>query len=204
LVGWAPGANARFYPEGTGKFLPKGCKLRFQLHYTPYGKEATDLTELGLYLLPQRPTTEVRMTGVANLDFKIPPHQADVHTLAIADLPRDTMIYELAPHMHKRGSWFRYEALYPDGKYEVLLSVPRYNFNWQHTYRLTQPKRVPAGTRILCTGGFDNSTSNPDNPDPEKAVRWGDQSFDEMFIGFMTVSDPPPSPAGVQQQARAD
>jgi hypothetical protein len=191
LVGWAPGAKPSFYPDGTGKFLPKGCKLRFQLHYTPYGKEATDLTELGLYVQAQRPATELQMRGVASLDFNIPPRAPDSRTLAILDLSRDTLIYELAPHMHKRGSWFRYEALYPDGAYEVLLSVPHYNFNWQHTYRFRDPKRVPAGTRILCTGGFDNSRSNPDNPDPNKSVRWGDQSFDEMFIGFMTVSDAP-------------
>jgi len=132
------------------------------------------------------------MGGVANGDFKVPPRNPESRTLAILDVPRDTMIYELAPHMHKRGSWFRYEALYPNGKYEVLLSVPRYNFNWQHTYRFAEPKRVPAGTRILCTGAFDNSKSNPDNPNPEKTVTWGDQSFEEMFIGFLTLSDPPP------------
>jgi hypothetical protein len=110
----------------------------------------------------------------------------------VLDFAKDTILYDLAPHMHKRGSWFRYEALYPDGKYEVLLSVPRYNFNWQNGYRFAQPKFVPAGTRILCTGGFDNSKSNPDNPDPSKSVGWGDQSFDEMFIGFMTASDAAP------------
>jgi hypothetical protein len=99
----------------------------------------------------------------------------------------------VSAHMHKRDSWFRYEALYPDGKFELLLSVPHYNFNWQDTYRLAQPKLVPAGTRVLCTGAFDNSKSNPDNPDPEKTVTWGDQSFEEMFIGFLTLSDPPPA-----------
>lgn len=203
LVGWAPGAQQSFYPENTGKFLPKGCKLRFQLHYTPYGKETTDLTELGLYLHQRRPATQLRMAGVANGEFTIRPNEPDSRTLAILDFPKDTLIYELSPHMHKRGSWFRYEALYPDGKYEVLLSVPRYNFNWQHTYRLATPKTIPAGTRILCTGGFDNSKLNPDNPDPQKTVRWGDQSFDEMFIGFMTISDPPSGPGASQQQARA-
>jgi hypothetical protein len=202
LVGWAPGAKASFYPEGTGKFLPKGCKLRFQLHYTPYGKETSDLTELGLYLHKERPPVALQMRGVANGDFKVPPHSADSRTLAIMDFPHDTVIYEMSPHMHKRGSWFRYEALSPDGRFETLLSVPRYNFNWQSSYRFAEPKRIPAGTRVLCTGGFDNSKDNPDNPDPEKTVRWGDQSFDEMFIGFMTVSDPPPPT--VQKQARLD
>jgi hypothetical protein len=204
LVGWAPGAKSSFYPPGTGKFLPKGSKLRFQLHYTPYGKEATDLTEIGLYLHDKPPRLELEIRGVGNGDFKIPPHNPDSHTLAILDFPRDTVVYELFPHMHKRGSWFRYEALYPDGKFETLLSVPRYNFGWQTTYRFNEPKRFPAGTRVLCTGGFDNSKDNPDNPDPEKTVHWGDQSFDEMFIGFMSVSDPPPRPDAGQQQAKAD
>lgn len=193
LIGWAPGAKPTFYPEGTGKFLPAGCKLRFQLHYTPYGKEATDLTELGLYLHQKAPASEMQMLGPANLEFSIPPHAADAQTMAILNLAKDTTVYELAPHMHKRGSWFRYEALYPDGKYETLLSVPRYNFNWQHGYRFIEPKLLPAGTRILCTGGFDNSKYNPDNPNPASEVHWGDQSFEEMFIGFMAVSEPRPA-----------
>jgi hypothetical protein len=204
LVGWAPGAKMAAYPEGTGKFLPKGCKLRFQLHYTTMGKEQTDRTELGLYLYQERPARELQMRGVAQGDFHIPANVADSRTLAIQPFPRDAVIYELAPHMHKRGSWFKYEALYPDGKFEVLLSVPKYDFNWQTSYRFAEPKRVPAGTRILCTGGFDNSTRNPDNPDPTKDVRWGDQSFDEMFIGFMSVAEVPVSSGKAQAQARVE
>lgn len=202
LVGWAPGATQSFYPAGTGKFLPKGGQLRFQLHYTPYGKEAWDQTELGLYLHEQPPQVELQMRGVLDANFSIPPHTRDARTLAILDFPRDTLVYELSPHMHKRGSWFRYEALFPDGSYETLLSVPRFNFNWQHTYRLAQPRLLPAGTRILCSGGFDNSKYNPDNPDPGTTVRWGDQSFEEMFIGFMTVSPPLPQGATAAKQAR--
>lgn len=204
LIGWSPGKMPSFFPDGTGKFLPKGTKLRFQLHYTPYGKEATDLTEIGLYLHQQPPSTELRKTAAANREFTIPPNVSNHSTLAVLDFPKETIIYDLAPHMHKRGSWFRYEALYPDGKYEVLLSVPHFNFNWQHSYSFAQPKHVPAGTRILCTGGFDNSKSNPDNPDPTKSVHWGDQSFDEMFIGFITASDAVPRAGAGSQQARVE
>ena len=93
--------------------------------------------------------------------------------------------------MHLRGSWMKYEALYPDGNRETLLSVPRYDFNWQTTYRFATPKRVPKGTWLLCTGGFDNSSRNPSNPDAAKRVKWGDQSWDEMFIGFFQASDVP-------------
>lgn len=201
LVGWAPGAKQTFFPEGTGKFLPKGCKLRFQLHYTPYGKETTDRTELGLYLRKEPPLMEVQMRGAFNSDFNIPPHSRDSRSMAIQEFSQDSILYELSPHMHKRGAWFRYEALYPNGTHEVLLSVPRYNFNWQHSYRLAQPKQIPAGTRILCTGGFDNSKYNPDNPDPNQSVRWGDQSFEEMFIGFMSVSDVPKGQGNQHRQA---
>jgi hypothetical protein len=137
----------------------------------------------------------LRKTGAANRDFTIPAQASNHSTLAVLNFPKDTILYDLSPHMHKRGSWFRYEALYPDGKYEVLLSVPRYNFNWQQSYRFAQPKHVPAGTRILCTGGFDNSSFNPDNPDPTQSVHWGDQSFEEMFIGFLTASDVAPRAA---------
>jgi peroxiredoxin len=195
LTSWSPGRAPTLFPGGTGKFIPKGTKLRFQLHYTPYGKEAADLTEIGLYLHQQPPSTELRKTGAANRDFTIPAQASNHSTLAVLNFPKDTILYDLSPHMHKRGSWFRYEALYPDGKYEVLLSVPRYNFNWQQSYRFAQPKHVPAGTRILCTGGFDNSSFNPDNPDPTQSVHWGDQSFEEMFIGFLTASDVAPRAA---------
>ncbi len=203
LVGWAPGAVAAAFPAGTGKFLPKGSKLKFQLHYTTDGKEELDRSELGLYFLKERPRVELETKGIFNSDFVIPPRARDARTLAISPFPEDTLLYDLSPHMHKRGSWFRYEALYPDGKYEVLLSVPNYDFNWQTGYRFAEPKLIPAGTRILCTGGFDNSPENPSNPDPSKRVRWGEQSFEEMFIGFMTVSEVPHPGTGPEKQASA-
>lgn len=187
LVGWAPGAEMMPYPEGTGRFLPKGTKLKFELHYNTIGREEVDRSELGLYLMKEPPAQEIEMFAVRNQDFTIPPGEPDARTFAMEAFHNDVLIWDLSPHMHLRGSWFRYEALYPDGTSEVLLSVPRYDFNWQTTYQLKQPKRVPAGTRILCTGGFDNSATNPFNPDPSKRVRDGRQSFEEMFIGFMEV-----------------
>ena len=93
--------------------------------------------------------------------------------------------------MHLRGSWFKFQLLHPDGHKETLLSVPNYDFNWQTSYRLAEPRRVPAGTWMLCTGGHDNSSKNPNNPDPTQRVKWGLQSWDEMFMGFMTVADLP-------------
>ena len=111
---------------------------------------------------------------------------------------KDAVIYELSPHMHFRGSWFKFQLLLPDGKRETLLSVPHYDFNWQTAYRLAQPRHVPAGTWMLCTGAHDNSPSNPFNPDGSKTVGWGLQSWNEMFMGFMTVADDLSHPAEKQ------
>jgi len=129
--------------------------------------------------------------------FEIPPGAPNQETQAEFKFAKDSLLYDMSPHMHLRGSWFTYEALYPDGKKEVLLSVPHYDFKWQHLYRLAQPKRLPAGTRLVCRGAHDNSTLNPDNPDPNKTVHFGDQTFDEMFIGYFNYTDAPPPSSGL-------
>jgi hypothetical protein len=189
LTSWAPGNTSPECPPGTGKFLPKGARFNFELHYNTVGKPETDRSELGLYLLKEPPKLVLETRTAENRDFSIPPGEADSRTHAVYPFRRDTVIYDLIPHMHLRGSWFTYEALYPDGKRETLLSVPNYDFNWQTEYRLARPKRVPAGTWLLCTGGFDNSAGNPFNPDPTKRVKHGLQSFEEMFMGFMNVAE---------------
>jgi len=190
LVGWAPGYKSPEYPPGTGKFLPRGARFNFELHYNTIGREETDNTELGLYLARETPKTVLETRTAENFDFNIPPGEADARTHSLYSFRRDTIIYELIPHMHLRGSWFKYEALYPDGKKETLLSVPNYDFNWQTEYRLTEPKLVPVGTWLFCTGGFDNWAKNPNNPDPSQRVKHGLQSFEEMFSGFMSVAEP--------------
>jgi hypothetical protein len=188
LTGWAPGYDRPSFPEGTGKFLGKGATLNFELHYTVDGKPETDQSELGLYVLKSPPKLALQTHAAYNQDLLVPPHEPQAPSYAICGVKHDSWLFDLAPHMHLRGAWFKYEALYPDGQRETLLSVPRYDFNWQTIYRLTEPKKIPAGTWILCTGGFDNSDRNPSNPNPDKRVTWGDQSFDEMFIGFMDVA----------------
>jgi peroxiredoxin len=191
LEGWSPGKSFARFPAGTGKRLKPGAVINFELHYTATGKLETDLTEIGLYLLDEQPPLYFDTRMAINPDLNIPPGEADVRTHATAGFKRDTMLYTLTPHMHNRGGWMKYEALYPDGRRETLLHVPRYDFNWQMEYVLTEPKRMPAGSWILCTGGFDNSPLNPHNPDPKKRVHWGEQSWDEMFIGFMNVAELP-------------
>ena len=126
-----------------------------------------------------------------NLRFEIPPGAPDNEIQAEFKFPKDALLYDMSPHMHLRGSWFSFEAVYPDGKKEMLLSVPHYDFKWQHLYRLAQPKRLPAGTRLVCRGAHDNSALNGDNPDPSQTVRFGDQTFNEMFIGYFNYTDAP-------------
>jgi peroxiredoxin len=203
LTAWAPGIDYWAYPEGTGKFLGAGATLNFELHYTADGKPETDQSELGLYVMKSPPKLPLQTTGAYNSELVVPPHEPEAPSAAIFGFDHDTIIYDFAPHMHLRGSWFRYEALYPNGKRETLLSVPRYDFAWQTIYRLSEPKTVPAGTWIYCTGGFDNSTLNPANPNPDRRIHWGDQSFDEMFIGFMDVARLP-SKKGAAHKEEAD
>ena len=190
LTGWAPGYDNPAFPEGTGKFLGKGATLTFELHYTVDGKAPRRTqSELGLYLLKSPPKMALQTHGAYNPDLLVPAHEPQAPSYAITGFKHDSLLFDLAPHMHLRGAWFKCEALYPDEKRrETLLSVPRYDFNWQSVYRFAEPRKMPYGTWILCTGGFDNSARNPSNPNPDKRVTWGDQSFDEMFIGFMDVA----------------
>jgi hypothetical protein len=199
LEGWSPGKSFGRFPEGTGKLLRTGAVLNFELHYNTTGKPETDRTEVGLYLLKEKPAQRYETRLAINQDLNLTPNEGDVRSHAVTGFKRETILYALIPHMHTRGSWMKYEALYPDGKRETLLSVPRYDFNWQMEYRLAEPKRMPGGSWILCSGGFDNSTRNPHNPDAAKRVHWGEQSFDEMFIGFMNVAEVPQAKRTKQQ-----
>ena len=191
FTSWVPGLTQAEFPEGTGMFLPKGARFNFEVHYTTMGEPQTDQSELGLYLAKEPPARRLEVRASETREFDIPPGEPDARHFSHYCFKNETMIYDLSPHMHLRGSWFKFQLLYPDGRKETLLSVPQYDFNWQTGYRLAVPKRVPAGTWMLCTGGHDNSKKNPNNPDPAKRIKWGLQSWDEMFMGFMTVADVP-------------
>jgi mono/diheme cytochrome c family protein len=191
---YVPGLEPSTFPEGTGKLLKKGSELSFQLHYTTNGTAGTDRPKLGLYFVKTKkdqPERELKVTSAFQLRLDIPPQTRHADASAARSFTKDTVLYALSPHMHYRGSSMRFTAEYPDGKHEVLLSVPRYDLDWQRTYLLAEPKTIPAGTRIRCEGVFDNSPTNPDNPDPTKRVRFGAQSWDEMFIGYMVYADAP-------------
>lgn len=188
FAGYVPGMDQVEYPAGTGKLLPKGAFMVFQMHYTPSGKAATDQTQLGFYLAPQPPARELTTTAAYTTTFNIPPGARDHEVIAETTVSRDSLLYEMSPHMHFRGARMRFEALYADGRRETLLNVPGYEFAWQALYRLTEPKRLPAGTRVRITGGFDNSEWNPWNPSPTSSVQFGEQTSDEMLIGYLNLA----------------
>lgn len=190
---WVPGLPQAELPAGTGLSLPKGAKFNFELHYTTNGEPQVDETEVGLYLGSEWPAMRYETRGFETRDLDIPPESADArHTISYS-FKKDVRLYGLSPHMHLRGKWFKFELLRPDGKRETLLSVPAYDFNWQTSYRLAEPKLIPAGSWLLGTGGFDNSAKNPHNPDPAARARWGPQSWNEMFMGFMDVAEALPA-----------
>lgn len=185
LVGHAPGDLPLVLPPGVAMKIPKGANLIFQMHYTANGVEQSDRSSVGLIFAKEPPKHVAHTRTLNNLELVIPPGAADHQVRSGFTFPSDAVILSFMPHMHLRGKRFQYEVVYPDGRSEIALSVPRYDFNWQSTYRLATPLRVPAGTRIECTGTFDNSADNPNNPDPTQEVRWGDQTWEEMMGGLM-------------------
>jgi peroxiredoxin len=185
LVSYAPGDMPFIAPAGSAKRIPKGAQLIFQMHYTPNGKAQTDRSCVGLIFAREPPRQEVKTKAIATNRFAIPPGDGNYRVDSAATLRDDAVLLSLSPHMHLRGKDFEYRAILPGGKTQTLLSVPKYDFNWQTTYHLEKPLSLPAGTRIECTAHFDNSDQNPNNPDPKKTVRWGDQTWEEMMIGFV-------------------
>jgi hypothetical protein len=183
LGGYVPGADGDAFPEGTGVLLPADAVIQLQMHYTTFGRAVTDRSRLGLYLHDEPPEHELQTTILMNPRLRIPPHARAHSESAETTLPRDILVYNLLPHAHYRGKASEFRAIYPDGHDELLLSVPNYDFNWQTTYELVEPKRLPAGTRLVHTTTWDNSAQNPANPDPDREVPWGQQSWDEMLFG---------------------
>jgi peroxiredoxin len=185
LVAYAPGDNPLVLKPGMAKRIPKGAHVIFQMHYTPNGKEQTDRSSVGLIFAKEPPEREVKTRSIANSRFLIPAGDGNHKVTSATVFREDAVLYNLFPHMHLRGKSFEYQVVFPDGKRETLLAVPQYDFNWQTTYMLTEPRKLPAGTRIECTAFFDNSEDNPHNPNPKQAVKWGDQTWEEMMIGFV-------------------
>ncbi len=182
---YVPGTAAFVYPDGYAKKLPKGAVLRFQMHYTPNGTAQDDRTQIAFRWAKTAPEHEVKSIGVSSLRLNIPPGAQNHKEEAQLPVPADVKILAFMPHMHVRATACRYDLVTPDGVRETLLDVPRYDFNWQLTYRRATPLPVPKGSRIEFTGWYDNSAKNPHNPDPTKTVRFGPQTYDEMLLGYI-------------------
>jgi mono/diheme cytochrome c family protein len=191
---YVPGNSTLIYPEGYARRLRKGSVLRFQLHYTPSGRATEDRTRIGLVFAKGPPRHEVHVAGLVNPDLEIPPHADNHSDHAAIRLPTDIQVLSLLPHMHLRGKACRYESISPDGRTTTLLDVPHYDFNWQLGYRFAEPPRLPAGTTLKFTAWYDNSDKNPANPDPSQTVRWGEQTSDEMLLGYVEYIVPGAKP----------
>lgn len=209
LAATVPGARPMILPDGLAKRVPAGSRLLLQMHYTADGREEIEQSSLGLVFAdPGKVRKEVHTDLVLQQRFRIPPHEAHYKVEATRTLEEDTELWTLMPHLHTRGVGFSYEAIYPDGKKEMLLDVPHFDFNWQNSYELAEPKVLPKGTQLHCVAYFDNSSANLANPNPNQAVTWGEQTWEEMMIGYFDRTSasedrlPHPPAAVAKRQAK--
>jgi peroxiredoxin len=191
---YAPGDLGFVYPAGAAKKLPKGANIIFQVHYTPNGVEGKDRSSVGVVFAKEPPKMEVQMRAVMNALFQIPPNAASHAVTSESTFKKDAILFSLLPHMHLRGKDFKYDVVYPDGTSKTILEVPRYDFGWQATYHFKEPLKLPAGSKLKCLAHFDNSRGNPWNPDPTVSVRFGEQTWEEMMIGFVDYAFVPDAP----------
>ena len=188
LVNWAVGEDAPVFPAGAAKRIPAGSTLIFQVHYTTNGSPGRDRSKVGFILTKEAPAREIRTGLISNPVFAIPAGASNHVVEAEATFADDVKVWSMHPHMHLRGKDMTFTATYPDGRQEILLSVPKFDFGWQTDYWLAAPLTLPKGSKLHVTAHFDNSLSNKANPDPTATVRWGDQTFEEMMIGFFTYT----------------
>jgi peroxiredoxin len=206
LAAYAPGMPPRILPEGVARRIPAGSTLMIELHYTPRGTKQVDRSRVGLSFADPATIRKELKSGMAiDMRLSIPPGAADYISKADFRFDQSGVLYSMMPHMHLRGKAMRFEAEYPDGRREVLLDVPRYEFDWQNLYVLAEPKPMPEGTILHCAGHFDNSAANPNNPNPNREVTFGEQTNDEMLVGYvnfalrdqdLTLGTPTPRPLG--------
>ncbi len=190
LVGFAPGLPELKFDAvvpGAAKLIPAGSDIVFQLHYTTKGTAATDQTKIGLTLATDTPKYRYVTANAASMALEIPPNEPNYESHSSVTFNEPAQLVWLMPHMHVRGKDFIFKAVYPTGESETLLSVPKYDFNWQLGYDEAKPLSLPKGTRIECTAHYDNSANNRYNPNPNVTVRWGDQTWEEMMIGWFAV-----------------
>jgi len=189
LTGYAPGKDVDIWEPGEAKKIPAGSNIIFQVHYSNFrgssNKPETDRTTIGLVFAKEPPKEVIGTLGIQNHYFQLPAGDPSHQVTGCYTFDKDVTLIDYMPHMHLRGKDMKYDVVYPDGRTETLLWVPKYNFNWQTTYKLKEPVFIPKGTKFIVTAHFDNSEKNKYNPDPTKNVRWGDPTYDEMMIGWM-------------------
>ena len=206
IGGFAPGNSSLRFEPGSAMLIRAGATIVVQMHYTPKGTPQTDRTKIGLFLAKETPKTEMRMGTLVNGTLDIPAGAADYVVQAEMTTVADVTLRQMLPHTHLRGKSWEYTVTYPDGRSEVILSVPKYDFNWQTDYVFAEPLKLPKGTKIRAVAHYDNSTANKSNPDPKINVKWGDQTWEEMmFTAFVfsidgvapgTVMTAPPTGGG--------
>jgi len=210
IGGYVPGLPAARLASGRAILLPAGSDIVLQVHYNATGKATTDRTKVGIVYAKKEVVERSFQIGLANPGFVIPPGDPNYRVDADVTIDSDLRVLAFTPHMHLRGKSFEFRAVLPDGSREVLLRVPKYDFNWQLTYELAQERVFPRGTKFEATATFDNSENNRFNPDPKASVRFGDQTWDEMMVGFIDIAIKPdqdlsklmrmpPRPTGAQQ-----
>lgn len=194
ISSYLPGREPDVYPAGTARKIPAGSNVTFQIHYSKTtGKEEIDITSVGLLLAQAPPAQVARRIDLSNLMFRLPAGDPNTEVTECHTMTKDMYLTSLNPHMHLRGKDMRFEVTYPDGRKQTLLNVPRYNFHWQQTYKMSTPLFIPKGTRMAIIAHFDNSANNSYNPDPSKTVRWGEASEMEMMDGWVEYVDALPA-----------
>lgn len=202
LIGYAPGVPSLTFDPDTAYLVKAGQTLLFQVHYTTNGKEAVDRSVLGLKIRKDTPKYRAFSGSATQFKLNIPANDPNYTTKAVHEFKEDVTLLDLTPHMHLRGKAFKYVITYPDGRSEELLNVPKYDFNWQLSYIFAEQRKVPAGSKIEATAWYDNSANNKYNPDPSQNVKWGDQTFQEMMIGFYNYKVPVDRPEPSKTAAR--
>lgn len=209
ILTYAPGNEAARMPDSSGVYVAPGGVYQFQMHYTPYGKKTTDRSKLGLYFAEKPPKHFYREHAVVNMSIRIPANDPEHPEKGCFRFPKAAELFAFFPHTHYRGKSSEFELVYPDGAKEILLNVPNYDFNWQRTYRLAEPKQVPAGSVLIHRTIYDNSSNNLGNPSPEQDVYWGVQSEEEMLYGSFgyrwidETSDRPNHDSGFMELSQA-
>jgi len=201
LAGYAPGYSLRIYAPGTAIKIPKGAIITVQMHYTTNGKPTTDRTSIGVKYASEPPKTELVVVPLQNANFVLKAGTSDTRVDAEMTINTDVTLWSAIPHTHVRGKRWQVEATYPDGRTEMILNVPKYDFNWQTDYIYASPMQLPKGTKLRTSAWYDNSTANKSNPDPTKDVYWGDQTWEEMqFTAFtFSINRTTAAPTGGQQ-----